>query len=273
MPQKIKVLLADDVDLQMIAKSTMGYSGAELEKLVNEAAIKAAREDKRSVAMVDFRYAMDLILLGAPRDEKPDDRENRLTAWHESGHAILAWAQEGVDPLHKVSIVPRGRTLGVTITQAESDVYNIGERLLKARIVMMMGGRAAEKLVFNEYSAGAQGDIEQATNLARRMVASWGMSDVIGPVSFKQSDDHPFLGKEMHTYREFSEETTRTIDMEVQRIIKEAEHTAVELLTQYRPRLDTLAEALLESENLEREDVERLLGERPFESPTRDNDR
>ncbi len=258
-----KVPLAENVDLEALAKTTMGYSGAELEKLVNEAALKAAREDKRSVEMVDFRYAQDLITMGAPRDEKPDEKEKKLTAWHEAGHAVLAWAQDGMDPVHKVSIIPRGRMLGVTQLMPETESYNLGERLLKARIVMTMGGRAAEKMVFNEYSAGAQGDIDQATQIARRMVASWGMSEVIGPVAFRQSEEHPFLGKEMHSYREFSEETTHVIDMEVQRIIKEAHDTAGRLLTEHRQKLDALAEALLEAENLEREDVERILGERP----------
>jgi cell division protease FtsH len=259
-----RVPLEDNVDLDGLARTTMGYSGAELEKLVNEAALKAAREDKRKVEMSDFRYAQDIVTMGAPRDEKMDRREKELTAWHEAGHAILAWAQEGVDPVHKVSIVPRGRTLGVTQLMPESEIHNLGERRLKARIVMTMGGRAAEKMIFKEYSAGAQGDIEQATNIARRMVARWGMSDVIGPVSFRQSEEHPFLGKEMHTYREFSEETTRLIDMEVQRIIKDAEHTAIELLTRYRDRMTALVNALLESEDLERESVEKILGERPF---------
>ena len=263
-----RVPLEENVDLDALAKTTMGYSGAELEKLVNEAAIRAAREDKRKVEMSDFRYAQDIVTMGAPRDEKMDRREKELTAWHEAGHAILAWAQEGMDPVHKVSIIPRGRTLGVTQLMPESEIHNLGERKLKARIVMTMGGRAAEKMVFNEYSAGAQGDIEQATQIARRMVARWGMSEIIGPVAFRQSEEHPFLGKEMHTYREFSEETTRMIDMEVQRIIKEAEHSAVELLTQYHDRMAALVNALLESEDLEREQVEKILGERPFPQPS-----
>lgn len=263
-----RVPLEENVDLDALAKTTMGYSGAELEKLVNEAAIRAAREDKRKVDMSDFRYAQDIVTMGAPRDEKMDRREKELTAWHEAGHAILAWAQEGMDPVHKVSIIPRGRTLGVTQLMPESEIHNLGERKLKARIVMTMGGRAAEKMVFNEYSAGAQGDIEQATQIARRMVARWGMSEIIGPVAFRQSEEHPFLGKEMHTYREFSEETTRMIDMEVQRIIKEAEQSAVELLTQYRDRMAALVNALLESEDLEREQVEKILGERPFPQPS-----
>ena len=268
-----KVPMADDVNLESIAKTTMGFSGAELEKLVNEAALKAAREEKRAVEMSDFRYAQDIVVMGVPRDEVMDRKEKTLTAWHEAGHAVLAWAQEGMDPVHKVSIVPRGRTLGVTQLMPESEINNLGERILKARIVMTMGGRAAEKMIFNEYSAGAQGDISQATQLARRMVASWGMSEVIGPVSFRQSEEHPFLGKEMHTYREFSEETTRLIDMEVQRIIKEAEQTAIQLLTRYRPKLDALVAALLESEDLEREAVAKILGDRPVAARSEDQDR
>lgn len=259
-----KVPMTDDVDLDGLAKSTIGFSGAELAKLVNEAAIRAARENKNVVDMSDFRYAQDIVTMGAPRDEQMDLDQKKLTAWHEAGHAVLAWAQEGVDPVHKVSIVPRGRMLGVTQLIPENEINNLSESKLKARIVMTMGGRAAEKMIFNEYSAGAQGDISQATRIARRMVASWGMSDVIGPVEFRQSEEHPFLGKEMHSYREFSEETTRLIDMEVQRIIKDAERTAIDLLTRYQDRLQSLVDALLEEEDLEREAVEKILGPRPF---------
>jgi len=266
-----RVPLHDDVDLEVLARTTMGFSGAELEKLVNESALRAARENKKRVDMSDFRYAIDIVTMGPPRDEKVEKSEKELTAWHEAGHAILAWAQEGIDPVHKVSIVPRGRSLGVTLVMPESEVHNLGERRLKARIVMMMGGRAAEKMIYNEYSAGAQNDIEQSTSLARRMVARWGMSEVIGPVSFRQSEEHPFLGKEMHTYREFSEETTRQIDSEVQRIIKEAEHRAIELLTQYRQQMDRLVHALLESEDLVREQIEQILGPRPFAEKLPDN--
>ena len=261
-----KVLLADDVDLECLARTTIGYSGADLEKLVNEAALKAAREDKRTVEMVDFLYAQDLILMGAPRDEPVELKERDLTAWHEAGHAILAWCQKGMDPVHKISIVPRGRSLGVTQLMPEKELYNVGEHLLKARLVMMMGGRAAEKLVFDEFSAGAEDDIDRSTRLARRMVASWGMSEAIGPVSFRQSEEHPFLGKEMHTYREFSEETARLIDVEVQKIMHEAHASAVQLLQQYRDKLDTLAAALLEAENLERDEVAKILGARPFDT-------
>ena len=262
-----KVPLADDVDLDAMAKATIGYSGAELEKLVNEAAIKAAREDKRAVEMSDFLFAHDLVVMGAPRDEVMDEDEKKLTAWHEAGHAVLGWYQEGVDPVHKVSIIPRGRALGVTMFAPEKELHNVGEKALKARLVMMMGGRAAEKLVFNEYSAGAQDDIDRATKLARKMVASWGMSEKIGPVSFKQSEEHPFLGKEMHSYREFSEETARLIDIEVQQIMHDVNDTAVQMLVDYRTQLDALANALLEKENLELDQIIEILGPRPGSKP------
>ncbi|MFN8710395.1 MAG: ATP-dependent zinc metalloprotease FtsH [Planctomyces sp.] len=262
-----QVPMAEDVDLESIARMTMGYSGAELEKLVNEAAIKAARDGKRHVEMSDFLYAHDLVIMGAPRDEQMDQQEKKLTAWHEAGHAVLGWFQEGVDAVQKVSIVPRGRTLGVTMFTPEKELYNVGEKHLRARLIMMLGGRAAEKLVFNEYSAGAQDDIDRATRLARKMVASWGMSEKIGPVSFRQSEEHPFLGKEMHSYREFSEETARLIDVEVQRIMHEAHDSAMQMLQKFRDQLDRLAAALLEFENVEQHQLIEILGPRPGASP------
>lgn len=260
-----KVPLADDVDLDALSRSTMGYSGAELQKLVNEAALKAARDRKRVVEMVDFYHAEDLIMMGARRDEIVEERERRLTAWHEAGHAVLAWYQEGMDPVHKVSIVPRGRTGGVTRFLPEKEVPNVGRSAFFKRLVMSMGGRAAEKIVFDEYSAGASGDIEHATRIARNMVAHWGMSESIGPVSFKQSEEHPFLGKEMHSSREFSEETARLIDIEVQTLLKDANSTAIEMLRKFKTQMDALAEALLEHEDLETNDVRRILGARAGE--------
>ena len=258
-----KVPLADDVDLEEMAGATIGYSGAELQKLVNEAALKAAREKKRKVEMEDFYYAEDLIVMGARRDEHVDDEEKRLTAWHEAGHAVLAWYQEGMDPVHKVSIVPRGNTGGVTRLMPEKELPIVGKAALMKRLVMMMGGRAAEKIVFDEYSAGAAGDIAQGTRLARNMVAHWGMSEKVGPVSFKQSEEHPFLGKEIHQHREFSDETARIIDIEVSEILKEANETAIKMLNEYRERLDALAEALLVHEDLESSEVRKILGPRP----------
>ena len=261
-----KVPLAEDVRLEALAQSTIGYSGAELQKLVNEAALKAAREGKRRVAMDEFLFAQDLVMMGAPREEQLDESEKKLTAWHEAGHAVLAWFQEGMDVVHKVTIIPRGRALGVTQLMPEKEIYNVRESILRKRLVMILGGRAAEKLVFDEISAGAENDIERASSLARRMVASWGMSETVGPVSFKQSEEHPFLGKEMHSYREFSEETARIIDIEVQGIVNSSHERATQLLRQHRAELDALAEALLEHEHIERVQIRELLGPRPGEA-------
>lgn len=265
-----EVPLDDDVRLDALAQSTIGYSGAELQKVVNEAALKAARDGKRRVSMDEFLFAQDLVQMGAEREEQLDDNDRKLTAWHEAGHAVLAWFQEGMDPVHKVTIIPRGRALGVTQLMPEKETFNVGESILRKRLVMMLGGRAAEKLVFDEVSAGAENDIERGTSLARRMVASWGMSESVGPVSFKQSDEHPFLGKEMHTYREFSEETARIIDIEVQTIMQESHEIATQLLVEYRAELDLLANALLEHEQIERLQLRELLGPRPgaTEEPT-----
>ena len=261
-----KVPLAEDVRLEALAQSTIGYSGAELQKLVNEAALKAARDGKRRVAMDEFLFAQDLVMMGALREEQLDESERKLTAWHEAGHAVLAWFQEGMDIVHKVTIIPRGRALGVTQLMPEKEIYNVSESILRKRLVMMLGGRAAEKLVFDEVSAGAENDIERATSLARRMVASWGMSETIGPVSFKQSEEHPFLGKEMHSPREFSEETARIIDIEVQAIMHSSHDQATQLLKQHRAELDALANALLEHEQIERTQIRELLGPRPGKS-------
>ena len=182
-----------------------------------------------------------------------------MTAYHEAGHALLAWHLPELDSVHKVTIIPRGRALGVTQLLPDEDRYNIGETRLRSQIVMIMGGRAAEKLVFGEYSAGAEDDLNKATQTARRMVAHWGMSEVVGPVSFRQHDDHPFLGKEIHEQREFSEETAHMIDQEVQSLLNASAQRADELLRQHRSQLDQIASALLEEESIDREDMERLL--------------
>ena len=171
-----------------------------------------------------------------------------------------------MDVVHKVTIIPRGRALGVTQLMPEKEIYNVRESILRKRLVMILGGRAAEKLVFDEVSAGAENDIERASSLARRMVASWGMSETVGPVSFKQSEEHPFLGKEMHSYREFSEETARIIDIEVQGMVNSSHERATQLLRQHRAELDALAEALLEHEHIERVQIRELLGPRPGEA-------
>ncbi len=256
-----KVPLADDVDLEKVAVSSIGFSGAELKNLVNEAALHAARVGRNSVSSEDFESARDKVLMGPRRDEVLSPYERSMTAYHEAGHAILAWMLPDVDPVHKVTIIPRGRALGVTQLLPNEERYNVGEKRLHAQLAFMLGGRAAEKLIFNEYSAGAEDDLKRATQMSRRMIARWGMSDVIGPVAFRESDENPFLGKEYHDQREYSEETARTIDSEIQRFLGQADHRAMQMLQQHRDKLVALAEALLKVEALEQPEITAILGE------------
>jgi len=258
-----KVPLADDVDLDRLAGSTIGFSGADLRNLVNEAALNATRAGKEVVEFEDFEQARDKILMGPKREEVLTEHEKEMTAYHEAGHALLAWLLPEVDPLHKVTIIPRGRALGVTQLLPDEEHFSIGERRLHSQLAFIMGGRAAEKLVFNEYTAGAEDDLKRATQIARRMVGHWGMSEVIGPVAFRQGEEHPFLGKEMHEMREFSEETARIIDQEVQRFLTDAANRATQILTEHRDQLDRLAQTLLEREVISQEEITEILGVRP----------
>lgn len=255
-----KVPLADDVDLDAIAAGTIGFSGAELKNLVNEAALHAARTSRETVTSSDFDAARDKILMGPKREEVLNERERLMTAYHESGHALLAWLLSDVDQVHKVTIIPRGRALGVTQLVPAEDRYNIGESRLHSQLSFMLGGRAAEKLVFDEYSAGAEDDLKRATQMARRMVTRWGMSNVIGPVAFRDSEEHPFLGKEMHESRDYSEETARVIDQEVQRFLSDADRRAVQVLTENRDKLDAMTKALVEKESLDQNEIAEIIG-------------
>ncbi len=257
-----KVPLGDDVDLDSVAKSTIGFSGAELKNLVNESALHATRTEKQAVEMDDFEMARDRVLMGAPREEILNEHEREMTAYHEAGHALLAWLLPGVDNVHKVTIIPRGRALGVTQLLPDEERYHIGERRLHEQLVMVLGGRAAEKVVFDEYSAGAEDDLKRGTKLVRRMVGHWGMSDVIGPVAFRHGEDHPFLGKEIHESREYSEETAHVIDQEVQRILTNASDRAFKMLHDKRDQLDELAKSLLEKETLGQDDLTEIIGEK-----------
>ena len=255
-----KVPLGEDVDLEEIAAGTIGFSGADLKNLVNEAALFATREDKKRVESEDFEQARDKVLMGTARDDILNEDERKMTAYHEAGHALLAWLFPDVDGLHKVTIVPRGRALGVTQLIPDEERYNVGEKRLHFQMALMMGGRAAEKLVFNEYSAGAEDDLKKATGIARKMVGHWGMSEIIGPVAFSQKEEDPFLGKEIHEQRQFSEETARVIDQEVQNFLNQASDLARETLTTHRDQLDLLATTLLEKESLGKEELIELLG-------------
>ncbi len=254
------VPLAEDVDLDKLAAGTVGLTGADIRNLVNEAALWATREGKEAVEMADFEIARDKILMGAKREEVLSGKEKEMTAYHEAGHALLAWIVPGNDRLHKVTIIPRGRALGVTQLLPEEDRMNISESDLHARLVFMLGGRAAEKLVYNEFSAGAENDLSQATSLARRMVAHWGMSERLGPVAYHLTEEHPFLGKEFHEQRQFSEHTMQVIDEEVARILHDSADRARQLLEEHRESLDKLAKKLVEKEMLDEDEITELIG-------------
>jgi cell division protease FtsH len=254
------VPLADDVDLDRLAAGTVGLTGADIRNLVNEAALWATRQGKDRVDMHDFEFARDKVLMGPKREEVLSNKEKKMTAYHEAGHALLAWILPGADRLHKVTIIPRGRALGVTQLVPEEDRLNIGERDLHSRLVFMLGGRAAEKLVFNEYSAGAENDLTQVTKIARRMVTAWGMSERLGPVAYRTSEEHPFLGKEFHEQRDFSEHTAQVIDEEVARILHGAADRASSLLAEHRELLDKLSLALEEREVLDEMEIAALIG-------------
>lgn len=263
--------LADDVDLAKIAKKALGMSGAELRNLANEAAINAARDGKERIDIRDFDRAAERLLLGARRDGTFSNEERRRTAYHEAGHALTAWLEPKADPLWKVSILSRGQAAGVTMYEPNEERVDMSRSELFARLVTAMGGRAADRLVFGEMMAGAVGDIKQATKIARTMVTSYGMSDRLGPVAYRAGEEHVFLGKEIHETRDFSDGTAKLIDEEVHRLVREAEARATELITNHRDQLDQLTNALLEREEIDRDDVEKIIGPRPGVTPPEAN--
>jgi cell division protease FtsH len=254
--QKVPI---DDVNLETIANRTVGLSGADLKNLVNEAALLAARKGKKKVNHEDFDQARDKILLGLVREDRVSDEEKKTVAYHEAGHALVAKLLPGADPLEKVTIIPRGQALGATEQIPEEDRHNLTRSYLLNRIAILLGGRTAEKLVFNDISTGAANDLKNATLLARRMVCQWGMSERLGAVTFRQGEAHPFLGREITEPKDFSEHTAQLIDEEVRRIVDEMEQRATELLKTNQKNLDTLAANLLERETLYKEDINRLL--------------
>ncbi len=260
--------LSDAVDLEKIARSMIGMSGADLRNLCNEAALVATREGKNTIEHVDFDTASDRVRLGAKREEILSDDEKRRTAYHEAGHALCAWLEPKADPLTRVSIVPRGRTGGVTMFEPNEDRIDVSSSELMARLVVAMGGRAADKLTFGEPMSGAIGDLKQATRIARLMVTQLGMSDRLGPVSYRAGEEHVFLGKDIAESRDFSEGTARIIDEEIQRILFEAEAKATDLILKNRTDLDKLAKALLQHEEIDREAIDKLLRKAPHPEPT-----
>jgi cell division protease FtsH len=253
-----QVPLAADVKLNEIAGTTPGLSGADLKNLVNESALLAARREQNEVQQKDFLDALEKIVLGPERPLLLSEEDRERIAYHESGHAILGLVVPGADPVHRVTIVPRGQALGVTYQRPQTDRYNYPEEYLRARIIGMLGGRASEEVVYGTKTTGAENDIEQATNLARNMVTRWGMSEELGMVQLAAAQN-PYLGGGAGT-KPYSEETARRIDREVQRIIHDSHELAKALITQHRPQLDALVEALLERETLDEQQILEVTG-------------
>jgi cell division protease FtsH len=260
------VPISEDVDLNALARGTAGLTGADLRNLVNEAALIATREGKDKVDRDDFERARDKVLMGPKREEILTEKEKRMTAYHESGHALLAFVLPDADPLHKVTIIPRGRALGVTQLLPDEDRHSIGEKQLYCQLTILLGGRAAERLVFDELNAGAEDDLKKATRIARHMVSHWGMTERLGPLSVRLGEEHVFLGKELVEARDFSEHTARIIDEEVSRILREADERALRLLQENRDDLDRLAQALIKREVLTGPEIEAVLAGRDAEN-------
>jgi cell division protease FtsH len=254
-------ILADDVDLEKMARGTPGMTGADLENMTNEAALIATRKNKDKIEMSDFEEARDIILMGSVREETINETERNITAYHEAGHALVAWHLPGTDPIHKVSIVPRGMAMGVTQLLPEEDRHYYPKTYLMNRLGVALAGRVAEKIVFNDLSSGAQNDLKEATNLAEKMVAQWGMSDKVGPVNLGRGEEHPFLGRELALPKRYSEEMAWLMDQEIRELITQAESKAEEVLKNNRTALDNLAAALLKEEVLEKDDIDRIIKE------------
>ncbi|HYS93581.1 MAG TPA: ATP-dependent zinc metalloprotease FtsH [Candidatus Acidoferrales bacterium] len=261
-----RIPLASDVALMVLARGTSGFSGADLANLVNEAALLAARQDKKTVEMIDFENAKDKVLMGVERRSIIiPDAEKRTTAYHEGGHALVAYLLPGADPLHKVTIIPRGRALGLTMQLPTDDRYSYSKEFLVNQITILLGGRAAEEIVFQQQTTGAGNDLEKATEMARKMVCEWGMSEKMGPLTFGKAEEHVFLGREVSRPKDYSEETAVIIDSEIKRIVTDSASRAKHLLDSNLEKLHALARALLERETLDGEEIHRILATRPFQ--------
>src|SRR6266852_4818850 len=261
-----RIPLAPDVELKLLARGTPGFSGADLANLVNEAALLAARQSKKFVEMADFENAKDKVLMGVERRSMIiSDTEKRTIAYHEAGHALVADFLPGTDPLHKVTIIPRGRALGLTQQLPLDDKYNYSKEYLLNRITILLGGRAAEEIVLHQQTTGAGDDLEKATEMARKMVCEWGMSEKLGPLTFGKNEEHIFLGREVARSKDYSEDTALMIDSEIKRIVLEAAIRARQILDENIEKLHALARALLERESLDGEEIARILRTRPFQ--------
>jgi cell division protease FtsH len=259
-----KVPLSDDVDMSIIARGTPGFSGADLANLVNEAALWAARQNRKFVAMADFEMAKDKVLMGVERKSMIlSDEEKKNTAYHEAGHALVAAKTPGADPVHKVTIIPRGMALGLTMQLPEADKHTYTKEYLEGMLAVLMGGRSAEEIFLGHITTGAGNDIERATDIARNMVCEWGMSD-LGPLAFGKKEEAIFLGREIAQHRDFSEDTALQIDREVKRIVNVGYEAAKNILSSNRETLDRIAVALLEREVIDANEVKLLMENKPL---------
>jgi cell division protease FtsH len=264
-----KIPMSDDVEVPVLARGTAGFSGADLANLVNEAALNAARYNQKTVRMHDFEYAKDKVLMGSERRSMIiSDEEKRVTAIHEAGHALLAVLLPHADPIHKVTIIPRGMALGLTQQLPIDEKHNYSREYLNDRIAILLGGRIAEEITMNSLTTGAGNDLERATEMARQMVCEWGMSDEMGPLTFGKKEEQIFLGREIAQHQDYSEDTALRIDQEVKRFVTTNYKRAHELLTAHKSKLEQIAEALLSREVLDAEQVKRLAAGLPLEEPS-----
>jgi len=258
-----KIPVAKAVNFTVIARGTPGFSGADLANLVNEAALLAARRNKRRVGMDEFEFAKDKVLMGPERRSVIiSEEEKKVTAYHEAGHALLGMLLPNADPVHKMTIIPRGLSLGLTQSLPESDKHNLTRDYIIDQVILLMGGRVAEEIEFSKggITTGARNDIERATSMARKMVCEWGMSEKLGPLLYGQKEEPIFIGKEIARHKDYSEQTSQFIDEEIRRIVDDAYKRALTLLTKNKTRLDRLAKRLLEKEVLDRREIEEIVG-------------
>jgi len=255
-----KVPLSSDVNLQVLARGTPGFSGADLANLVNEAALLAARNDKKEIEMIDFEAAKDKVLMGAERRSLVlSEKEKYNTAVHEAGHTLVCRMIPGMDPIHKVTIIPRGRALGLTQALPIDERHSFTKTYCENQLAFMLGGRAAEWLLFKELSTGAGNDLERATTLSRKMICEWGMSDKLGPVTFGEKQENIFLGREFIRHREFSEKTAMAIDEEIHAIVDKQYKRALEILSQNIDVLNKLTDELIQKELLTSEQIDEII--------------
>jgi len=253
--------VAKDINLERIAKGTPGMTGADLENIANEAALQAAKEGKTTITNREFENALDRVIMGTKREEAINEEEKKITAYHEAGHALVSMELPNTDPIHKVSIIPRGMAMGATQFVPVEDRHYYPKRYLSNRLCVALAGRAAEKLVFGDVSSGAQDDLKNATALAEKMVAQWGMSEKVGPINLGRGEEHPFLGRELSAPKRYSDEMAWLMDQEIRKLILESESKSDEILKNNRHTLEMIAEALVKDESLDRADVERIIRE------------